>query len=670
MSRNDGLALIRSLNNTQMDIFYKIRQWCLDKVGGRKPEPLHLFITGGAGTGKSHLIKAIQYEATRLLSTMCRQPDNISVCLAAPTGIAAYNLNATTIHSTLSIGKDTRLPYTPLGEETVNSLRAKFADLQILIIDEISIVDHKLLTYIHGGRLRQIKQTGDYAAFVNVSIIAVGDFYQLPPVKGKPLYVKDATFNLWTKLFRVVELTTIVRQKDNQFAALLNRLRKHPKGAALLETDIELLKQRETGEVSSALHVFPTNQQVNEYNLKSAFQDLYTIIKAQDYSQNKKSGKLERKVGHHSKVYNTCLEETLDIAKDARVMLCKHIDIEDGLVNRVCGTVSDILFQQDDTFHSRIYVKFDDAQVGKQRHAQTTNESVTLKDSTFILPKEEKVTKSGGMRHQFPLKLAWACTVHKVQGVTVSNAVVCLDRVFSAGQAYVALSRVTGLTGLIIQDFDAAKIYCNNAIKDAVGRMSPFLSKNVPPQHVQPQFTIYLMNVQNLTKHASDLAACTQHLQPNCIAVTETWLPTACTPSSVTIPGYHFHSQPRCLSYSSSNPALVELQGQQHGGVGMYIADHLHCSVVSAPNFNLEVLLVNCSAPSVLIAVVYRPPSYPMALFQGHLGTLLDWLHQKYTSVVVLGDFNENLLKSSTISTWLGKGSASQSNIQPQKRVH
>nr|XP_057908359.1 uncharacterized protein LOC131104820 [Doryrhamphus excisus] len=667
LSRNDGLALIRSLNNTQMDIFYKVRQWCLEKVGGRKPEPLHLFITGGAGTGKSHLIKAIHYEATRLLSTMCRQPDNISVCLTAPTGIAAYNLNATTIHSTLSIGKDTRLPYTPLGEETVNSLRAKFADLQILIIDEISMVDHKLLTYIH-GRLRQIKQTGDYAAFGNVSIIAVGDFYQLPPVKGKPLYVEDATFNLWTSLFRVVELTTIVRQKDNVFAALLNRLRKQPKGAPLLETDVALLKQRETGEVSTALHIFPTNRQVNEYNLNQLFKicPQYTTVKAQDYSHNKKSGKLEKKVGHHSKVYNTCLEETLHIAKDARVMLCKNIDIEDGLVNGVCGTVCDIDIQKDDTFPSRIYVKFDDDKVGRQRRAQTVSESITRKGSTFIVPEEEKVTKSGGMRHQFPLKLAWACTVHKVQGVTVSNAVVCLDRVFAAGQAYVALSRVTGLTGLIIQDFDETKIYCNDAIKDAVGRMPPFLTESETPHNVQPpHFTIYLMNVQNLTKHASDLAACTQHLQPNCIAVTETWLPTACTPSSVTIPGYYFHSQPRCLSYSSSNPALVELQGQQHGGVGMYIADHLHCSVVSAPNFNLEVLLVNCSAPSVLIAVVYRPPSYPMALFQGHLGTLLDWLHQKYASVVILGDFNENLLKSSTISTFMARKGFCQSVKHP-----
>ncbi len=223
MSRSEGLALVRSLNETQMAVFYKVRQWCLQKVMGKNPEPLHVFVTGGAGTGKSHLIRAIQYEAGRLLSTVCHQPDDICVLLTAPTGIAAYNLNAATIHHTLSIGKHASLPYTPLGEDKLNSLRAKLSHLQILIIDEISMVDHNLLANVH-GRLRQIKQTGDFSPFGNVSVIAVGDFYQLPPVKGRPLYSSQVGVDLWCN-FSVVELKTIVRQKDSVFAELLNRLR-------------------------------------------------------------------------------------------------------------------------------------------------------------------------------------------------------------------------------------------------------------------------------------------------------------------------------------------------------------------------------------------------------------------------------------------------------------
>lgn len=102
---------------------------------------------------------------------MCHQPDNICVLLTS-TGIVAHNLHAATIHDTFSIGKDVRLPYTPLGKEKLNSLRAKYCDLQILIIDEISIIYHNFLAYIH-GRLRQIKQCGNFSPFGNVRLFPI-----------------------------------------------------------------------------------------------------------------------------------------------------------------------------------------------------------------------------------------------------------------------------------------------------------------------------------------------------------------------------------------------------------------------------------------------------------------------------------------------------------------
>ncbi len=480
----------------------------------------------------------------------------------------------------------------------------------------------------------------------------------MPPVKGKPLYVDDLLgINLWSTLFSVVELTKIVRQKDNMFAQLLNRIRIRTKVTPMLNSDIDLLKKCETGEDSSTLHIFPTNRQVNEHNVQQISKTCpeYFEIDAQDFIHNNKTGKLELKNCHHSKTYNTCLDETLILGKDARVMLCKNVDVMDGLVNGVCGTVTHIVFpNNDNNFPQIVYVKFDDNQVGAQRRKCAAHTTAVEMGSTGIKPEEEKVTVKGGLRRQFPLKLAWACTVHKVQGITVDKAVVSLKKIFAPGQAYVALSRVRSLSGLIIQDFEEKAIYCKDSIKDAIQSMPRFSVKNILCHKVNTQvFSVFLMNVQNLRHHLADLVLHTEHLQPNCIAVTETWLPANISLETVNIDGYTFNSQPRSLSYSSSNPTLTELQAQQHGGVGMYTSNNLAYNVVQVPNVNLECLVCNYTTQNILIAVIYRPPSYPISLFKENLAKLFDFLEQLGNTVAVVGDFNDNILKSSTICKFI-----------------
>ena len=98
--------------------------------------------------------------------------------------------------------------------------------------------------------------------------------------------------------------------------------------------------------------------------------------------------------------------------------------------------------------------------------------------------------------------------------------------------------------------------------------------------------------------------SCTQHLQLNCIAVTETWLPAAPPNQMLSIDGFTFHSSPRSLSYTSNNPALVALQGQEHGGVGMYIADNVACDIIKVPQVNLECLVFKCLTDYILVAII------------------------------------------------------------------
>ncbi|XP_065139046.1 uncharacterized protein [Paramisgurnus dabryanus] len=478
MSRDEALSLLRSLNTEQSAIFHKVRKWCLQKVYGENSEPFFLFVTGGAGTGKSHLIKAIYYESCRLLSQLSDNPDDRTVILCASTGVAAYNIGATTIHNTFSIGANVKLPYQPLSDDKINSLRSKMACLQILIIDEMSMVDHYLLSYVH-GRLRQIKQTGDYSVFGKVSIVAVGDFYQLPPVKGTPLYADAKGVNLWDNIFKIAELTKVVRQEDASFAEMLNRLRVRKKNEPLNLSDVNMLKQCETGEVCTDIHIFPTNSEVDEYNMLRLHECCPDVIsiRARDFVRNPKTGRMEPKVGMHTKVFNSCLSTFVSLGVGARVMLKKNVDVSDGLVNGAFGTVVHVSESQkhddhDNDFPSAIHVEFDDPNVGKvQRSKQQPRFS---RNATVIEAVEDQVTNDGGIRRQFPLKLAWACTVHKVQGLTVDKAVVSLNKIFAPGQAYVALSRVRTIDGLIIQNFKESAIYCNDKIEQAMKNMILF----------------------------------------------------------------------------------------------------------------------------------------------------------------------------------------------------
>ena len=336
-------------------------------------------------------------------------------------------------------------------------------------------------------------------------------------------------------------------------------------------------------------------------------------------------------------------------------MLCKNVDVEDGLVNGACGTVTHMDFGNDKTFPLKIYVKFDDDKIGLQRRKTCAHAAVECRDSTAIDPEKEKATKRGCVRLQFPLRLAWACTVHKVQGLTVDEAVVSLKKVFAPGQAYVALSRVRALSGLIIRDFKEKAIYCKDTVKEAMDSMPPFLIEQPKPSINAQSFSVYLLNVQSLSRHLLDLVSCTQHLQPNCIAVTETWLTAQSLLNSVQIDAYTFHSRPRGLWYSSSNPKLSELQDLEHGGVGLYSVDNLDCDILQVPDLNLECLVCLCNKLNILMAVIYRPPCYPNSLFKHNLGKLLDWLNPISNTIVVMGDFNENILRGSSICKFMGQ---------------
>jgi PIF1-like helicase len=176
------IQLMDSLNEEQRDIVYHIDSCA------KKNEKYHIFITGGAGTGKSHIIKAICQSLTRHYRSL--QPDSeegVEVLIVSFTGMAAHNVDGMTAHSAfhLSAGKGTK--FSTLKPDIKNTMRSHLYRLKVLIIDEISMLSSIHLDQI-SLRLGEIFETPPGVHFGGISVLAVGDFFQLPPIAAPPAF--------------------------------------------------------------------------------------------------------------------------------------------------------------------------------------------------------------------------------------------------------------------------------------------------------------------------------------------------------------------------------------------------------------------------------------------------------------------------------------------------
>ena len=255
---------------------------------GKLSDPFYTFVSGSAGTGKSHLIKAIYQAAVKTLRSEADTPDDIVCLLTAPSGPATYNIHGQTLHSAFSFPQCLS-EQSNISQARLSSLRVKYTNLFILIIDEISMVGTDFL-HLLNKRLIEIKGTIN-SLFEGVSVLAFGDLYQLPPVDGAAIFkllVNSMWFlygSLWDN-FTGVQLTQIMRQKnDRSFAELPVRLCTKSHTSEDRETlSRRIISTSDTTYPSEALHVFATNKLVNDHNAKkrnSLTTHVY-IVRAED----------------------------------------------------------------------------------------------------------------------------------------------------------------------------------------------------------------------------------------------------------------------------------------------------------------------------------------------------------------------------------------------------
>ena len=243
MSDDDYYALVCSLNEKQRQFFYHVLHSI--KTTLCKDDPLRLFLSGGAGVGKSTVTNGLYEALIRYLNSVAGEnPDDVKVVKTAPTGKAAFNIKGNTLHAAFKIPANRGFEYCALDSDRLNTIRTQLKKLKVIFIDEISMVGSGMFNFLN-LRLQQIM--GNKEPFGGVSLITVGDLFQLKPVFDKWIFencqmgYNVLASNIWTEYFTLFELTEIMRQKDDkEFAELLNRLRegKHS------EEDIAILKQR------------------------------------------------------------------------------------------------------------------------------------------------------------------------------------------------------------------------------------------------------------------------------------------------------------------------------------------------------------------------------------------------------------------------------------------
>lgn len=639
-SQDEITSMLRTLNSDQRQLFNYMHKWGKNLVLDKNTKPPYIFLTGGAGTGKSQLVRCITHELRKCFSKIAESPDDITVLLVAYTGTAAFNVQGQTIHSAFNIFKPT-LPYQQLGQELLNTLQAKYRSLQLVIIDEISMVDQNMFLYIH-GRLQQIKRTAHTAMFGNVAILAVGDFYQIPPVIGKPLFHKDdAMFiDLWS-IFSLWELTVIMRQKDDiSYAELLNRLRTHEKGTSLLPADIKILETRIVQHVTQDIPFIAARRAIVDTHNSNMLHSLgckIEVIQAVDIT-SASNGTLKKLIKPYANA-RTTLPEEINIAVGALVMLTTNIDVSDGLVNGVTGKVTGIIHgNQPNGQPEAVGILFDNATVGakyKRKYPPPAN----IDKASIILKPHKEIFKAKTQyitRHQYPIKLAWAFTIHKVQGMTLEKATISLDGIFQAGMAYVALSRVPSLQGLQLKDFDPSLIYCNRLVQNTMLNMTKCNVQSANELlYTDMNFTVLHHNTQSLFCHHEDITSNPEFMNTDIICLTETCI-SCDNMKYLAIPEYE----------------LLCSDKQRRGqGVAIYIKrKHMFINVPLQTGRCSSLLIATKTCPSFSILVMYRPPSVSLSNFITDLENAVQHMKQ-YDKIyrtehkIIVGDLNYDLMK-------------------------
>ena len=454
----------------------------------------------------------------------------------------------------------------------------------------------------------------------------------------------------------MVELTEIMRQKnDKAFTELLNRVRT----ASHTEDDIKVIQSRsitpsDPHYPSDALHIWAENAPVDEHNhnkLKTIQAPLFTLKAKDQFPKNVNKQDIDRVLARRRSERGG-LDSEIQIKEGARVMLTTNVNIQDRLINGQMGTV--VKIQVNDSNEPNIlFIKFHDENAGKTAINNSVNSYARENRVVPIHPVLAKIKMRPGkasspemQRLQFPIALSWACTVHKVQGLTLNNIVVSLElrkqRSFNYGQIYVALSRATSLQGLhILGEIQSTHIKANPKVHKEYERLrnlsSSPISLNETESSDTSDLTISLLNIRSLRKHSEDIKFDSQLFKSDVLAFTETQLLAIDSDIEIT---------------ENLKPFTVYRQDHdtdKYSSIALCIRSTLqmkHYEYFSSLNALKFVLLDPKLQQSRCFLLLYRKNNSDVSQYlEG-----LEYVLNNYRIDIVLGDFNINCFNDTILN--------------------
>ena len=659
---DEYLQLLRSLNLRQREFFNHIVHWikCKD-------EPVYAFLTGGAGVGKSVVIRALYQSLFRILNLKDGEnPDDKRILLCAYMGFAAFNISGQTICSAFH-RKMYQKGTNHLAADELNTFRIKYRHLKVIIIDEISMVGNMTLSFID-TRLQQLMGTKE--VFGGLSVIAVGDLYQLKPVGDYLISLdlkKGASSlgrNLWKELFTMYELVDIMRQKDDLgFAQLLNRLRLNE----MTEEDKQKLQtrvvDRETGDYpKDALHLFAQNYYVDQHNdtILSQLPGEKYVISCHDsiVSANIPANRHQSLIDKLPKDYGQTgqLKKSLTVVVGMIVVHTANVDVEDGLTNGATGVVKHIDFRwmEGTNRPSIIWVLFDDPRVGRatrEKNRKFYNSSIHA-DWTPVFETQRTFIHNYKtfQRSQFPVTPASGKSVWKAEGATVDKVVVDLSQKETRKVPhihYVALSRVKKLEDLYILNMNEAAMALDDDVNIEMKRLRTDATLElcyVPLYKIGSDKTkIAFNNARSLHKHYKDVQSEPNVLAADIIGFAETRL---CSRDE------NVHFALKRFRLVRLDDTAKEANNRPYHGLALYVKEYLQIQkVMKMQCKSFEFIFTGTFSIQrgyVQVVVLYKYPKSSQTDFRNDIRCHLRPVIDLNAKLVILGDFNIQIDGAST----------------------